>query len=226
MCGRYTLTTSVARLGGLFELANRPNLPARYNIAPTQAVAVVRLEEGLRVLASLRWGLIPSWAKDASLGAKMINARAETVAEKPAFRGAFRRRRCLVLADGFYEWRAEGKGAKQPYRMTLKDGEPFAFAGLWETWTPADGEAVASCTIVTCAANDLLQPPHERMPVILPPGALRDWLDPVAEAAALQALLRPYPSAAMTFSAVSTRVNSVRNDDPDCIAPLAATRLL
>lgn len=225
MCGRYTLTTTIARLVGLFDLSNLPNLPARYNIAPTQEVAAVRLEDGKRRLVFLRLGLIPSWAKDARIAATMINARAETIAEKPAFRGAFRRRRCLVLADGFYEWRAEGK-SKQAYRITLADGDAFAFAGLWEMWRKPDGEDVASCTIVTCAANELISALHDRMPVILPPEAIEAWLDPKSEPAGLQALLRPYAAKAMTYYPVSTRVNNVRNDDADCIAPLASARLL
>ncbi|MSO70694.1 MAG: SOS response-associated peptidase [Alphaproteobacteria bacterium] len=225
MCGRYTLTTTIAQLAAAFDLANLPNLPARANIAPTQEVAAVRLEEGVRRLALLRWGLIPSFAKDTRLAASMINARAETVAEKPSFRTAFRRRRCLILADGFYEWRVEGKN-KQPYRITLASGAPLAFAGLWEMWTPSNGETVVSCTIVTCAANEVLVSLHDRMPVILPPEAVGAWLDPKSQPEDLQGLLRPYPAKEMTYYPVSTRVNSVRNDDAGCIAPLASTRLL
>ncbi len=226
MCGRYTLTTSVARLVDLFALANRPNLPPRYNIAPTQDVAAVRVEDGKRTLGLLRWGLVPPWAKDAKIGAPLINARAETLAEKPAFRAAFKRRRCLIVADGFYEWTASEGGGRQPYRITMKDEAPFAFAGLWEAWQPKGAEKVLSCAIVTCEANELLRPLHDRMPAILPHSAIASWLDEETEAEKLAAMLRPYPSEAMAFRAVSTRVNSVRNDDADCIAPLESTRLL
>ena len=218
MCGRYSLTTPVEGIRRLFGFAELPNLPARYNIAPTQPAPVVRRGgDGRRELALLRWGLVPSWAKDPSIGNRLINARAETVADKPAFRSAFKNRRCLVVADGFYEWRKVGDG-KQPYRITLPDGGPFAFAGLWERWAPA-GEAIESFTIVTTDANPRLRPIHDRMPVILDPADHETWLE--GGAAAL-ALLRPFPGDALAVHAVDRRVNNPRHDDPACIAPLPA----
>jgi putative SOS response-associated peptidase YedK len=169
----------------------------------------------------LRWGLIPSWAKDPSIGARMINARAETLAEKPAFRSAFRKRRCLVAADGFYEWQKRGVGPKQPYRIARRDGGPFAFAGLWERWRdPAEGRDVESCTIVTTGANELLSPIHHRMPVILAPASYGLWLDPGAELDRVQELLAGDPGVDLLASAISTRVNKVANDDPEVLLPL------
>ena len=219
MCGRYSLTTPVEGIRRLFDFAALPNLPARYNIAPTQPAPVVRRGgDGRRELALLRWGLVPSWAKDASIGSRLINARAETVADKPAFRAAFKSRRCLVVADGFYEWRKLGDG-KQPYRITLADGGPFAFAGLWERWAPAAGEAIESFAIVTTDANPRLRPIHDRMPVILDPAGHETWLD--GGPAALT-LLRPFPGDALAVHAVDRRVNNPRHDDPACIAPLPA----
>ncbi len=243
MCGRYSLTTPVEGLRQLFEFPEQPNLAPRYNIAPTQEVAAVRsappagADQGQgdqgqgdqgqgkggagRHLVLLRWGLIPSWAKDPAIGTRMINARAETLAEKPAFRTAFKQRRCLVLADGFYEWQKRGAGPKQPYRIARRDGAPFAFAGLWERWRdPADGRFVESCTIVTTDANALLRPIHHRMPVILAPEAHGPWLDPESEAARLHALLAAEPGLELTAVAISTRVNKVANDDPEVLLPL------
>jgi putative SOS response-associated peptidase YedK len=229
MCGRYSLTTPIQELRRLLESVGAlPNWPARYNIAPTQPVPVVRLvaPRKERELAQLRWGLIPSWAKDASIAAKLINARGETVAEKPAFRDAFRARRCLVPADGFYEWQA-GPGGKRPFRIGLKGGSSdamplFAFAGLWERWDKApDGMPVETCTIVTTEANDLLRPIHGRMPVILEPWDYAAWLDPATPLRDAQALLKPYPADAMTVYPVSARVNSVRYDDVACLTPAA-----
>ena len=215
MCGRYSLTTPVEAVGRLFEVAERPNLPPRYNIAPSQEAPVVRADAaGGRVLAPMRWGLIPSWAKEAKIGYRMINARAETVAEKPAFRSAFRHRRCLVPADGFYEWRKLG-ATKQPYRITRADGVPFAFAGLWERWRAPDGAVIDSFTIITTVANDLLRPIHDRMPVILDPADFGPWL----EAGGVERLV-PYTDAKLEAVPVSTRVNSPKHDDPACIAPL------
>ena len=226
MCGRYSLTTPLQAMSDLFDFAERPNLAPRYNIAPTQQVAAVRLgEDGARHLVQVRWGLIPSWAKEVGGSSPMINARAESLAEKPAFRTAFRQRRCLIPADGFYEWQvtgeSKGKAVKQPYRITLVDGGPFGFAGLWESWRdPRSGERTESCTIVTTEANERLRPIHHRMPVILPPASHASWLDPASGRDALQALLRPYPAADMTATAVSTRVNKVANDDPGLIEPV------
>jgi len=219
MCGRYSLTSPAEAVRRLFNYPERPNLRPRANIAPTQEVAAVRLgaEDGARHFVQLRWGLIPAWAKEAAIGAKMINGRAETVAEKPAFRAAFRKRRCLVAADGFYEWKTEG-GAKQPYRVARTDGAPFAFAGLWESWDKnPEGPPLETCTIVTTEANERLRTIHPRMPVILDPADFDTWLDGAAPAEAAQALLRPYPEAGLIAYRVSRRVNSVANDDPSLI---------
>ncbi|MDH3595076.1 MAG: SOS response-associated peptidase [Rhodospirillales bacterium] len=222
MCGRYSLTTPAEALRRVFGFLEQPNLAPAYNIAPTQAVAVLRLgADGMRHFARLRWGLVPAWAKDLSIGARMINARAESVADKPAFRSAFRQRRCLVMADGFYEWQKCPEGPKQPYRIALADGGPFGFAGLWESWTDkGSGETVETCTIVTTEANELLTPIHHRMPVILAPEDVAAWLDAAASPEAAQALLRPCPAAVLVAYPVSTRVNKVANDDPGVIAPL------
>jgi len=222
MCGRYSLTTPVEALARLFGFAERPNLLPRVNIAPGQEVAVLRADEaGTRHFAWLRWGLVPCWAKDEKIGYRMINARAESVAEKPAFRAAFRKRRCLVLADGFYEWRAE-KGGKQPYRITLADGRPFAFAGLWESWENAGAERpLESCTIVTTVANARLRALHDRMPVILEGADGEAWLDPATPAAAARTLLRPFAVEKTTYYPVSRRLNSPAVDDPSLLAPTA-----
>lgn len=225
MCGRYSLTqTQPKTLQAAFGLGDDvtavpSDLPPRYNIAPTQLVAVV-VDEGKgqgRQLDAFRWGLIPSWAKDMRIGAKMINARAETVAEKPSFRAAFKRRRCLVLADGFYEWR-NTEGGKIPTYIYLRHQRPFAFAGLWETWYDPAGNFVPSCTIITTTPNKLMAPIHNRMPVILPPEQYETWLNPQAQnRAELEALLQPYPAEAMTYHPVSTTVNSPANDGPACV---------
>jgi len=217
MCGRFTLSQSAEAIASTFQLSTVPELAPRYNIAPTQPIATILLEGDRRQFQMLRWGLIPSWAKDASMGAKLINARAETVAEKPAFRSAFRRRRCLVVADGFYEWQPQ-KGKKQPFYFRLQDGQPFAFAGLWETWQAPDGEKIDSCTLLTTAANSLLRSVHDRMPVILKPEDYNQWLDPqIQKPEQLQPLLQPYSSEAMVAYPVSTNVNNPSNDLPECI---------
>lgn len=220
MCGRYSLTTPVEGLRRLFDFAESPNLAPRYNIAPTQEAPVVRRgEQGGRHLALLRWGLIPSWAKDRAIGNRLINARAETVASTPAFRGAFMARRCLVPADGFYEWRAEG-GRKQPWRIGLTDGAPFAFAGLWESWhDKAENQKVESFTIITTDANETVRPIHARMPVILAAGDHETWLAAVDPRQG-EDLLRPYPGRDLRAYRVSTAVNSSRNDGPACVAPI------
>lgn len=228
MCGRYSITSPTEAIQRVFKIPERPNLPPRYNVAPTQEVPAVRLEtgedrDGGRHLAMLRWGLIPFWADDAGIGSRLINARGESAAEKPAFRAAFKRRRCLIVADGFYEWQKpkQKAGRKQPYRIALQDGAPFGFAGLWERWTdPQDGSPVESCTILTTEANALCRPLHDRMPVILHPDGFDTWLDPAVAAADAKALLQPYPSDAMTAYPVSPKVNNVANDDPEVIAPL------
>ncbi len=227
MCGRYSLTSPTEAVRRLFDFPERPNLAVRVNIAPSQEVAAVRLAEAetvTRQFVWLRWGLIPSWAKEPGIGNRMINARAETLAEKPAFRAAFRRRRCLIPADGFYEWQTE-RGRKQPYRIALASGAPFAFAGLWERWEGPKGGvggegAVESCTIVTTEANARLRTLHHRMPVILAPEAYDLWLDPATPGAQVQALLRPAPSEWFTAYRVSPKINSPANDDPALIEPL------
>jgi putative SOS response-associated peptidase YedK len=219
MCGRYTLTTPAARLVKLFRLDTTPSLPFRYNVAPTQPVPAVRAADGARSLALLRWGLIPSWAADPSIGNRLLNVRSETAAEKPAFRAAFRQRRCLLPADGFFEWRKEGR-QKQPYWFRLKDGGPFAFAGLWEQWTAPDGVTVESATVLTTGANELVRPLHERMPVILREEDHDRWLAPGSgDPAALRALLIPFPAGEMTASRVSRWVNDARHEGPECVAP-------
>lgn len=221
MCGRFTLAVPAEDLALRFNLDEVPVLEARYNIAPTQPVLMLRQHEGRRVAELARWGLIPSWSKDGSGAARMINARAETVAEKPAFRAAFRQRRCLIPADGFYEWQAR-PGGKQAYYARLATGEPFAMAGLWERWQAPDGAWIQSCTIITTTANELLQPLHDRMPVILAPDHYALWLDPVLrDPGPLQALLGPYPAERMRVYPVGPAVNSVRNDGPGLIEPLA-----
>lgn len=223
MCGRFSFASPPEVVAEVFGLSEVPALEPRYNVAPTQPVAAVRHEEGQRCLVFLHWGLIPAWAKDAALGARLINARAETVAEKPAFRAALRARRCLVLADGFYEWARHG-GAKQPYFITFADGRPFALAGLWERWV-GGGQRVESCTILTTTPNEVVAPLHDRMPVILPPPAFDLWLDPaVGDPGRLKQLLRPHPAAGMTAWPVSPRVNSPRVDDPSCREPLTPSR--
>jgi putative SOS response-associated peptidase YedK len=220
MCGRYTLKTSINSLAEHFEIEEYPSsiIPS-YNIAPTQEVAAVVEEDEKRVLEMFHWGLIPSWAKDPAIGNKMINARAETVSEKPSFRKAFKVRRCLILADGFYEWQKTDNG-KQPYHIKMQDDSPFAFAGLWETWK--NGEEIRSCTIITTDANDLMGEIHHRMPVILHPEDYGLWLDPdFDEKEPLTTLLKPYPADAMEAYPVSRRVNKPSNNEPSVVEPAA-----
>lgn len=235
MCGRFTLRTPIAVLIEHFQLDVHGErqlalFEPRYNIAPTQEIAAIRANppDGRRTVSLLRWGLLPSWSKGPANGPPMINARAETLAEKPAFRTAFRTRRCLIPADGFYEWQqppAGSRAKKQPFYIHRPDDRPFAFAGLWETWTsnPAStGDpplAIESCTIVTTSANATLRPLHDRMPVILAPVDYALWLDPASQdAAALQHLLAPCGDDELVAEPVSTHVNRVANDDPRCIA--------
>jgi putative SOS response-associated peptidase YedK len=223
MCGRFTLRTPATELVEPFELAMTPALEPRYNIAPTQPIAVVRLapDNTKRELVLVRWGLIPSWAADPSIGARMINARADSIATKPAFRSAARRRRCLIPADGFYEWKAAGK-TKQPYYITQTSQMPFAFAGLWERWQAPGRDVIESCVIITTDANDRLRELHNRMPVILDRDRHAEWLDPTIDRAEqLLPLLRPYPSEKMGYRAVSRFVNNARNEGPACIEPVA-----
>jgi putative SOS response-associated peptidase YedK len=219
MCGRYELHTHPAAIALAFGLLEPPDARPRYNIAPMQQVPVVRRRaDGTREWVEMRWGLVPRWAKDPSIGAKMINARAETIADKPSFRTAFRHHRCLIPADGFYEWTAT-PGGKQPVHIGRKDGAPFGFAGLFERWLAADGAVLDTCTILTTTANDLLRPIHERMPVIVGPEHYARWLD--AANLDVADLFAPFPSAALVWHPVSTRVNAVRNDDASLIAPVA-----
>jgi putative SOS response-associated peptidase YedK len=221
MCGRFLLFSSRDELAQLLDLdpADLPTLFPRYNVAPTQGIPAARLaDDGRRTVAELRWGLIPSWAKDAKIGYSLINARAETVAEKPAFRGSFKARRCLIPASGFYEWAATRSRQKQPYHFRLRDGRPFAFAGLWERWAGRDGEPIESCSIITTEANAVVRPVHERMPVILSPEGFAAWLDAHTPAADLLALLRPYPEGEMAAAPANPYVNSPRNQGPKCLA--------
>ena len=222
MCGRFSLISDLSELQLRFDFENPlTDYAPRFNISPTQDVLTVHWEDGHNVGEYMRWGLIPSWAKDMSFGNRAINARAETLAERPMFRTALRRRRCLILADGFYEWKGKGK-ARQPMRILLATGEPFAFAGLWETWTNPEGETIHSCTIVTTTPNDLMSPIHDRMPVILPPKHESAWLAPSIEnAATLGELLIPYPPREMEAYRVSTLVNSLANDGPEVIVAVA-----
>ena len=223
MCGRFTLTADLKKVADHFGAPMHGDEWAtcapRYNIAPTQSVIVVG-DDGKRYLKQMRWGLIPSWAKDPSIGNRMINARAETLAEKPAFRAALKKRRCIIPADGFYEWQKLGK-VKQPVRIVLKNREPFGFAGLWEHWKSPEGADVLSCTIVTTEANELLKAVHDRMPVILTRDAEAAWLEPkTQDPETLLPLLRQYPSDEMEFYPVSREVNSPVVDKPSIIEPM------
>lgn len=220
MCGRYTLSTPADLVADFFSLEEAVDLKPRFNIAPTQSAAVIRQTEGRRHLAELRWGLIPSWARDIGFGHKTLNARAETAAVKPSFRQAFRRRRCLVAADGFYEWAKVGR-QKLPHYFYLHDGGPMALAGLWESWRDPTGELLESFTILTTEANALVAQAHARMPVILPPHRHAQWLDPqVTDPAAVQPLLEPYLAGEMGAHPVSQEVNSPANDSPLCVEPV------
>ncbi len=220
MCGRYSITTSTEAMRRLFQFDDRPNLQPRYNLAPTQMAPIVRERDGKRRLDMLRWGLLPKWSRDASGAAKMINARSETIAEKPAYREAFRTRRCLVPADGFYEWQVRGK-SKQPYRICLADDATFAFAGLWESWAdPSDGgRIVETFTIATVTAAASIAHIHHRMPVILEAADHPAWLTGDIETAG--SLLKPSDAEKLRSFEVSPRVGNVRNDDPDLLEPYA-----
>lgn len=227
MCGRYFQQRGPADVARYFETVNPvPNLFASWNRAPTQDALVVRRhpETGARHLDALRWGLVPRWAKDPAIGSRMINARGESLAEKPAFRDAYAKRRCIVTADGFYEWRADGK-AKQAYAVAMRDGAPMPLAGLWEGWRAPDGSILRSCTIVTTTANPRLSAIHDRMPVILPRDAWPLWLgeQPAASPAELATLLRPYPAEGLAVWPVEKRVGRVSENDRGLLArdPLA-----
>ncbi|WP_259780499.1 SOS response-associated peptidase [Aestuariispira ectoiniformans] len=227
MCGRYAFFSPVEALRNLFDVPDRPNLPPRYNIAPTQPVLVLRpgqgeqmetVNPGPETLTLMRWGLIPNWSKDPDIGGKLFNARSETVAEKPSFRAAFKRRRCLIPADGFYEWRGRS-GDKRPFFIHMTDDKPFAFAGLWEYWMGADGSEVDTCTILTTEASEPVRQLHHRMPVILDKGQFQTWLrGSVPEALGL---LRPYAGEReISFYQVGKAVNRVANDGPALIEPV------
>jgi putative SOS response-associated peptidase YedK len=220
MCGRYMLTTPVDALRQLFLFTERPNLAPRYNIAPTQEVPIVRrTRDGTgRELIMVRWGLVPYWADDPKIGNRLINARRESVARTAAFREAYQRRRCLVPADGFFEWQKDGR-TRQPLLVRRKNQAPFAFAGLWERWPQPGGGVLRSCTIITCPANKLIAPVHDRMPVILASEDYERWLDP--SRADGRELLEPYRAAELEAFPVSPQVNSPQYDGPECIAPLA-----
>jgi len=221
MCGRFTLTASPEDLQAAFpEFAVPPQMSPHYNIAPTQPLAVVA-NDGRHAVDFFLWGLIPSWAKDPAIGNRLINARAETLGEKPSFRNAYQRRRCLILSDGFYEWRkTPGQRAKTPHYIRMKTGQPFAFAGLWEQWFSPDGSEIKSATIITTEPNEMIAQLHNRMPVILPRGQYARWLAPAPRSPGeLQPLLVPYPAGEMAHYAVSTLVNNPANDRPECILP-------
>ncbi len=220
MCGRFTLRTPTETIANLFGGIAIPPIPPSYNIAPTQNIATIRTHDDRQEFAWLHWGLIPFWADDRKIGSRMINARAETVREKPAFRAAFQKRRCLVLADGFYEWKATPDG-KQPMYVTMRDDGPFCMAGLWESNRKLE-EPVQSCTIITTDANPLMAPIHDRMPVILRRDAWKPWLDPHFEDADwLQKQLQPCDEAQMSVRPVSRNVNKVSYNQPDCIEPVS-----
>ena len=226
MCGRFALISDTAQLAAQFGIspamvAGIPESVPRYNIAPTQPVAAIRLAEGTkqRELTFFRWGLIPSWSKDINIGSRMINARSETVAEKPSFRTAFKRRRCIIPADGFYEWQKRDDG-KRPIFIHASDKRPFALAGLWEIWSDPEGGKLQTCTILTTQPNELMAAIHNRMPVILEPEDFDMWLDPGDNPQQALHLLRPYPVAKMEAYPVNTIVNSPKNDVPECITPV------
>jgi len=236
MCGRFTLYSPAATIATLFDLemstVDTPPLPPRYNIAPTQPVAIVRVKPGNpeREWALTKWGFVPSWSKDPTIGAKMINARSETVAEKPSFRAAFKRRRCLVPTDGFYEWQKPPSGStskrKQPYYIGMADSQPFAVAGLWESWAGTDGSVLETCTLLTTTPNALMEPIHNRMPVIIEPDEYDDWLGDGRDADRtyqdhLRHLMRPYPAERMQAYPVDTYVSNARNEGATCIERLS-----
>ncbi|GER88049.1 putative SOS response-associated peptidase YoqW [Dictyobacter vulcani] len=222
MCGRFTLFHSIDNIAQAFnvEVPKSMQQAPRYNVAPTQDIVTILNDGTTPQLELLRWGLIPSWAKDESMGSKMINARAETLAEKPSFKRLLHSRRCLIVADGFYEWMQEpGSKLKTPMYITLKDHAPFAFAGLWDSWKNPAGEQIRTCTIITTSPNDVVSPIHNRMPAILLPEARAEWLDPKQkDERFLQELLKAYPAQEMEARPVSRRVNDTRYDNADLIA--------
>jgi putative SOS response-associated peptidase YedK len=218
MCGRYAVISAPEAVRALFRYLEKPNFPPRYNIAPSQPIAIVRLSEGRRQFVLVRWGFIPSWVKDPKTVSLMFNARGETAGEKPAYRNAMRRRRCLVPADGFYEWKRDGD-RKRPHWVRPRKGGPIAFAGLWEAWTGPNGEEIETAAIVTTAANDTLRPLHDRMPVVVPPDAFDLWLDPNADLQMASSLMTPAPNDFFVAYEVSSAVNRAGNDDPALLTP-------
>lgn len=228
MCGRFFALQAPEIYRSFYGYAERPNFPARHNVAPTQPVPIVMQEGGARHFRLVRWGLWPSWLKDPKDFPLVINARVETIREKPTFRGSLRHRRCVFLADGFYEWRREGKGkaaTRTPFMIRRADGAPMALAGLWENWLGADGSEVDTAAIVTTGANGILAAIHDRMPAILSPDAIAPWLDTRGvEPGPAAALCRPCPEEWLTIDPVSARVNDARNDGPDLVVPLAAPK--
>jgi putative SOS response-associated peptidase YedK len=221
MCGRFVLTTPTASLSGRFEVEFYEEAP-RYNIAPTQDISIIRLNPATRgrECVRVRWGLIPSWAKDASIGSRLLNARCETLHEKPAFKTSLKFKRCLIPSDGFYEWKRDGK-LRQPFLLKMADSRPFAFAGLWDRWTSREGQSIQSCTIITAPANELIAPIHDRMPAILPLELYDTWLDPETKNfEPLLKLLLPFPGNLMVAVPVSDRVNKATYEGQDCIEPI------
>lgn len=220
MCGRFALYTDPIALAKKFQTENLLDLQPSYNVAPSQTIPIIRIEQGHRLFAMARWGLIPSWAKEINTGYSTINARAETVAEKPAFQSAFQHRRCLIPVDGFFEWQEiSNSKIKQPWYISLISQKPMALAGLWEHWQGSDGSEIESCTIIVTAGNELMQPIHNRMPVILSPEKWGTWLDAAnTNKQGLQTLLTQYPADEMTAWLVSTVVNSPRNNSEECIS--------
>jgi putative SOS response-associated peptidase YedK len=223
MCGRYARFTAAEVYARLFDAAGEPDVPTSYNVAPHQAVLAARARaRGGRELVALEWGLVPFWARERKPGYSTINARAETVHTRPAFRQAFRSRRCLIAADGFFEWKRLERG-KQPYFMRLRNGAPFAFAGIWDRWTGPAGDVAETCSIIVTDANEVVAPVHDRMPVILSPSDYDRWTDPgLRDPAPLLALLVPFPADAMEAYPVGTAVNNPRNDSPEITRPVAA----
>jgi putative SOS response-associated peptidase YedK len=221
MCGRYLITSAPEAFRRLFGYPELPNFPPRYNVAPTQPIPIVRVVEGKRQFALVRWGLIPAWVKDPRGFTLLVNGRGESVNDKPAFRNAMKRRRCLFLADGFYEWSEHG-GRKRPFLVRPKSGEPVAFAGLWETWMGPNGEETETAAVLTTEANRTLMPIHHRMPVVIPPEAFDMWLDCTnVDALTAAALLVPAPDDLMEAYEISTAVNRVVNDGPEVIVPVS-----
>ncbi|MEH3146031.1 MAG: SOS response-associated peptidase [Methylobacterium frigidaeris] len=222
MCGRFVIVSPPEVFRETYGYPEQPNFPPRHNVAPTQPVPVVTAEHGRRRFVLMRWGFLPAWVEDPKAFPLIINARIEGAAGKPSFRNALRYRRCVFLADGFYEWRREAKRGKAPFLIRRADRRPMALAGLWETWSGKDGSEIDTAAIVTCAANGMLAAIHERMPAILDPAAVDAWLDiREVDAGRASALCRPCPDEWLAIDGVSPRVNDVRNDDPDLMMPQA-----